>query len=81
LLLSSLTNLFDSKSLIGSLGIASAAILAGQPVVAGAAALMGSIIEVGKITVNVVLKDLDLANDSAEVALLVDIKNRGRSHE
>jgi hypothetical protein len=75
LVLSTVSQLLESKSLLGSLGLAAAAILTGNPVVASAAALGGAVVELGKIAVSFAERKMEThMKEGREVALLVDIR-------
>lgn len=77
LVLSTISELLESKSLLGSLGLATAAILTGNPIVASTAALAGAAIELGKVVVRFADQKLDIdTKEVGEVALLVDIKTK-----
>ncbi len=76
-LLSTIAKILDSKSLLGSLGLATAAILTGNPFVVSVAVLSGSVIGLGKVAVHLAEKKLEISTrEGAEVDLLVDIRTK-----
>ena len=74
LVTSSLTQLLDSKSLLGSLGIAATALLTGNPTVAGASLITGSVIEVGKIVLHITEKQLEFKAGQSEISYLIELR-------
>lgn len=62
-----LTTLFNSKSAVGTIGGTIAALLAGSPVIASSAAIVGTALEIGKVTLSVSRKRFEareaLGND------------------
>jgi hypothetical protein len=79
LFLSTVAKVLESKSLLGSLGLAAVALITGNPAAASAAAIGGAVVEVGKVTVHIAQKKLDHnEGGSGEIAFLLDLARRVR---
>lgn len=74
LVTSSLTQLLDSKSLLGTFGIAATALLAGSPAFAQASLIVGSAVEIGKIVLHVTEKQLEFKAPHSEISYLFELK-------
>lgn len=79
LTLSTLKTTLESKSLLATISTATAAVLFGQPLVAGGALLAGASLEIGKIAVNIAEKRLELRTmkSSSDVSYLFELKEKG----
>lgn len=77
LVTATLSKTLDSKSLLGSLTIATAAALAGKPLLLSAALACGTVIEIGKMAVHVAEKKLEFHRNqkNQELSYLIDIEN------
>jgi hypothetical protein len=77
-LITTLAKTLDSKTLLGTIGMAAAGILTGNPSVTALGAISGTVIEIGKVGLHIAEKGLQLRATSDEVALsyLIDLKNR-----
>lgn len=78
LTMSTISKLLDSKSLLGTLGIAAAGILMGNPIAVGASILGGAAIEIGKVALHITEKKLEFESwkNSSEIAYLMTVKER-----
>jgi hypothetical protein len=76
LVLSSISQTLDSKSILGYLGLITVGILAGQQNIVNAALLGGIIVEIGKVTVQVTQKHLEYlsSRENKELAYLIKLK-------
>lgn len=79
LTLSTLKTTLESKSLLATFSTATAAILLGQPFIAGGAIVAGASIELGKMAINIAEKRLELRTlkNSSDVSYLFDLKEKG----
>jgi hypothetical protein len=77
LTISTMSKLLNSKSLLGSLGIAAAAILCGDPAIANASLITGTTIEIGKVSLHIAEKRLELKSkmEDSEIALLMRVRD------
>jgi hypothetical protein len=69
LVLSSISQTLDSKSFLGAIGIATAGILTGNPVIASLGVISGAAIEVGRVIVSVLEKKLEYDKNKSDVEL------------
>lgn len=78
LVLATLSKTLDSKSLLGSLGIAAAGVLAGSPTAITAALVGGVVVEVGKMAVHIALNRLQFERNvkNAELSYLIEVEKR-----
>jgi len=78
LIVSSLSQLLDSKSLLGTLGLTATSILMGEPAFASTTAITGAILEFGKISLHVAKKKLEFASakERSAIAILIELRTK-----
>jgi hypothetical protein len=77
LVLSSVSQTLDSKSMLGYLGLITVGIITGQPNIVSTTIIGGTIIEIGKITIQVTQKHFEYisSRQNTELAYLIKLKN------
>ena len=78
LILSTISNVLNSKSLIASLSVSAAGLLLGEPTVAATSVLAGSVIEIGKAFIQIAEKKIAFRSKqtSNEIAYLVTLRDK-----
>ena len=78
LTISTLSKVLSSKSLLGSLGIAAASVLCGNPAFANMGLITGVAIEIGKVTLHITEKRLELKSkmQDSEIALFMSVRDK-----
>lgn len=76
LVLATLSKTLDSKSLLGSLGVVAAGVLAGNPFAIKAALAGGIVVEIGKMAIHIAQKRLEFEQNvsNAELSYLIEIE-------
>lgn len=78
LTLSAISQTLDSKSLLGSIAIATACILTGNPTIASLGIISGTSVEIGKMVVNIMQKKLEYDEkiENAELSYLFKLERK-----
>jgi hypothetical protein len=78
LVLSSFHQVLDSKSILGTLGLITAGILTGNPIIIAASTISGTAIELGKLSIQIAQKKIEFNEIASRdgVAYLMDIRRK-----